>query len=396
MEGIPPRNQTAEGSVSHAPSRHSRVGACEYRRNTSRKVLSPTAVLLGLLLVLGMASAARATTLTASSVSQQTVDFGLPRTQVVSGLDLEAACQVVATYEGLVILDGQSAGAFISVDPGQCAITVYVLGVALSLPILDETPLGRYHFDIVGVTIANFGIADVSVDLLTSLAANYAGSSPVISPEPVALSWTQWGTSALTVAADSGSSGDSLFLSAPYAVSMTFGVGASVQALGLTVWSANLATLGAVAGTPSLSIPVTVDLRPSTVAVSGGWAPSPYSLQVNWTPNTDSDFAGYRIAVQDNGSPPVVYSDVSQASSSITVPAEAGQTYTVTVVAVDQAGLASAQSTVSISTPLLSSVPAVVSGAAAPDATLVAVVFTLAVGVAAFLGYLAGRRRSRR
>ncbi len=399
MLGISPSYEKPERNVSHALSRHRATGACEYQRNARRKLLSATAVLLSLLVVLGLANAARATGLTVSSVSQATVDFGLPRTQVVSGLDLEAACQVVVAYEGVNVLDGQSAGTFLTVDPGQCAITAYVLGVALSLPILDETPLGRYHFDIVGVTIANFGIADVSVDLLTSLAANYAGGSQVISPEPASLAWSQWGTSTVTVAADSGSSGDSLLLAAPYTISMAFGVGASVQALGLTVWSANLVTLGAVAGTPSVTIPVSVDLRPSSVPVTGGWAPSPYSLQVNWTPNTDSDFAEYRISVRDNGSAAVEYADASQASSSLTVAAEPGRNYTVTVAAVDQAGLVSTQSVVTIPTPLPASAPGNsqnIGTMGAPNATQVLVVLILTAVVAGILGYVVGRRRRRR
>ncbi len=396
MEGIRPPNEPPKRSVSHAPSPHGRIEACEYQRNVSRKVLSSAAFILCLLVVLGIAGTASATTLTASSVSQQTVDFGLPRTQVVSGLDIEAACQVAATYGGLSVLDGQSADTFISVGPGQCAITVYVLGVALSLPILDETPLGRYHFDIVGVTIANFGIADVSVDLLTSLAANYAGSSQVINAQPVALGWSQWGTSTVTVAADSGGSGDSLTLSAPYTVAMTFGVGASVQALGLTVWSANLVTLGAVAGTPSVAIPVSVDLRPSSVPLTGGWAPSPYSLQVNWTPNSDSDFSEYRITVQENGTAPLVYTDNSQASSSLTMPAEPGRTYAIGVVAVDQAGLVSSRSVVTVTTPPSPSTTGNLSEAGMPNGTQIVVLFLLAAIVAGILGYLAGQRHRRR
>lgn len=333
----------------------------------------------------------------ASSVARQTVDFGLPRTQVVTGLDLEAACQAVVTYEGVNVLDGQSADTFLSTDPGPCAITVYVLGVALSLPILDETPLGRYHFDIAGVTIANFGIADVSVDLLTSLSAGYAGDSQVISPEPVALSWPQWGTSAVTVAANSGGSGDSLSLSAPYTFSMAFGVGASVQALGITVWSANLATLGAVAGSPAIPIPVSVDLRPSSVSVTGHWAPSPYSIQVNWTPNTDTDFAAYRIAVQSNDSGPLVYEEYSQAASSATLPAEPGRNYTVTVAAVDQAGLVSASFVVVIHTPVpaASNTAGGVASSGAPDLTLMLVLFVAILVGSNVVSYRLGRHRRR-
>ena len=362
--------------------------------SASREVTVGGCVFMTLVLVLAVFASHP---VAASAVSRQTVDFGLPRTQVVTGLDLEAACQAIVTYQGVNVLDGQSADTFLSTDPGPCAITVYVLGVALSLPILDEPPLGRYHFDIAGVTIANFGIADVSVDLLTSLSASYMGGSQVISPDPLGLSWSQWGTSTVTVAANSGASGDSLSLFAPYTFSMTFGVGASVQALGLTVWSANLATLGAVAGSPAIPIPVSVDLRPSSVSVTGHWAPSPYSIQVNWTLNTDTDFAAYRIAVQSNDSGPLVYEEYSQAAASSTLPAEPGRNYTITVAAVDRAGLVSAPFVVVIHTP----VPAApntaggVASSGAPDLSLLLVLFVAILVGSNAVSYRLGRHRRR-
>lgn len=332
-------------------------------------------VLVGLSLVLVSLASPVAS---ASGVTQTSVDFGVPRTQIVSGLDFEAACKVAATSADTSVIDGQTSNSFSSVSPGACAITVYVLGIPIGLPVLNETPLGRYSFYIPGVSGFTFGLADVSIDLVTVLFANYTGSSPVLSSVPSGLTWSTWGASPVTIAAHSGAEGDSLSFQAPYTLSMTFAVGVSVYVLGLAVWSVNLASLGSIAGTPAVPIPVSVDLRPTRVAVTGGWAPSPYLLQVNWTPNTDTDFSSYRVSVQD-GQSGHTYAVDSQAASTLTMPASPGRTYNFTVEAVDQSGMVSTASTLTIRTPSAPTPGATVnvSPAGAPDATQFGVIFVL-------------------
>ncbi len=336
------------------------------------------------LVLVGFASPA----VSASGVTQTTVDFGVPRTQIVSGLDFEAACQVAASAANIAVIDGQASNSFISVSPGACAITVYVLGIPISLPVLNETPLGRYSFYIPGVSGFTFGLADVSIDLVTGLFANYTGSSPILSSAPSGLTWSTWGASPVTIVAHSGGEGDSLSLQAPYTLSMTFAVGVSVFVLGLAVWSVNLASLGSIAGTPAVPIPISVDLRPTRVAVTGGWAPSPYLLQVNWTPNTDADFARYRVSVQDAQSQ-YAYAVYSQAASTLTIPASPGRTYNVTVEAIDQSGLISTSSMLTIPTPSAPPPSLAVGGSPAgePNATQFAVALALMV----VIGFVAGR-----
>src|SRR5207245_2442032 len=113
----------------------------------SLSVVGRTAPLIIIGLLLGMGGLALLTpTASAGEVLQQSVDFGIPRTQVVSGLDFEAGCRVSTTYQGIEVLDGATGGSFIATAPGPCAIKVYVLGVPISLPLLNSTPLGRFPF----------------------------------------------------------------------------------------------------------------------------------------------------------------------------------------------------------------------------------------------------------
>jgi len=286
----------------------------------------------------------------AQSFMEQPVDFGVPRTQVVDGLDVEFACRVVVTGESVTVLDSAEASVSIGLAPGRCAITLHILGVAVPVPLLNLTPLGRLQISIPGVAGFTFGLADVSIDLVTGLSANYTGTSSAVTPSPTEMAWSQWGAKSVTMSAHAGGEGNSLLVAIPYTFWMTLAIGVSVLVLGVPVYSVNLVDVGTFQGTPAVAVPVTVDRRPSRVATVEGWAPSAETVQVNWTPNQDSDFASYRVRLAD-GASSYVFAVDTQGASTLTMPAARGTDYTVSVFVVDRAGQTSVDRSVQVRTP---------------------------------------------
>ena len=358
--------------------------------------VSRTAPLIVIGLFLGLGGLALLTPrASASEVLQQSVYFGVPRTQVVSGLDFEAACRVSTTYQAIDVLDGATGGSFIAAGPGPCAITVYVLGVPISLPLLNSTPLGRYPFSLPGVAGFTFGLGDVTIDLVTSLLASYSSAVGTLSVSPVDLAWTRWGSSSFTTSSHSGAEGDTLSLAAAFRLSMGFSIGVSVYVLGLRVFSFDLAPIGTFDGTPVVNVPVSVDLKPTHATVTGGWAPSPYSIQANWTPKGDSDFAAYRVRVADSTSSYVFLVD-SQNSGFMTVPASPNRTYTVTVTVVDRTGQTSGSNSAVVRTPVLPPPPSTRTPASAgADWTFFVLGIALAFVAGLAVGYVVQRFRRR-
>lgn len=286
--------------------------------------------------------------------TEQPVDFAVSRTAVVSGLGVEVACRVLATTESITVLDAGEASSSVGVAPGRCTVTVYVLDVPVPVPILNLIPLGRLSFRIPGVAGFTFGLADVSIDLVTALSANYTGASSIVTPRPTDMVWLHWGANTVTISAHSGTEGNSLSVAVPYTFSMAFAIGVTVYALGLPAFSADLADVGTFAGTPAVVMPVTVDRRPSRIAGIEGWAPSAGAVQVNWTPNEDADFGSYRVRLEGGGSS-YVYAVDTQGSTTLMMPATMDTDYTASVVVVDRAGQVSATSSVQVHTPSSSS-----------------------------------------
>lgn len=325
----------------------------------------------------------------ADQVLQETVDFGVPQTTVVTGLDFQATCSVVASYQGIVLLDESSSVGSIGVGPGSCSVVVTVLGVPISLPILKTTPLGRFSF-LLPVSLP-LGLGDVSIDLVTGLYASYAGTSPALDVAPHDIEWTSWGTTAFGLQSHAGTEGDLLALTAPYQLAMSFGVGVSVTVLGLRVFTVDLASLGSFIGSPVVDTPVTVDLRPTHVNIVAAAAPDSNSIQVSWTQNQDSDFASYRVVVNDDANRYVFVVD-SQGTTSLTVPARPDKTYAVQVGVVDRAGQISSWSSGSVTTP---AAPPAQSASRGMDSFGAFLIPLTVIGwiVGPLVGWFAGRRR---
>lgn len=304
-------------------------------------------VVIALVLVGGLLPALG--TARADPVLSQDVLFGVPRTELAPGLDFEAACAVTASYQGVAMLDGESDSTFLAVSPGSCDIAVYILGIRIAVPLADETPLGRTSYYLPGIGGITFGLADVSIDLVTGLRAEYTGDASTVNVSPGTSDWDQWGVVHPTVTAHSGQRGSVLSTTAPHTLSFTFGVGVSVYFLGFRLYSWD-ETLAAVPGSPRIDIPVTIDLMPNSATLTTATAPSPYSLQVAWTRSSDSDFAAYEISVE-SGASRHVYLVEDPAETTLTIPAAATTRYTVQVIVIDRAGQKASSDSRTVATP---------------------------------------------
>jgi hypothetical protein len=123
-----------------------------------------------------------------------------------------------------------------------------------------------------------------------------------------------------------------------------------VYAFGLRLFSASLASLGTVVGTPALDVPVAVDRVPSPVTASA-WGPAPGEIRLNWTANTDDDFAHYRIVVAPAEGTELVFLVEDPAATNVHLPASPDTAYMIHVFAVDRAGQSSNASSVPLRTP---------------------------------------------
>jgi hypothetical protein len=316
------------------------------RKRRPRAALGSALVLL--LLASSLAGMARSTS--ADSVLEQSVAFGLPRTQVVYGFDFEASCHVSVSYKSLDMLDGHMGYSFFATSPGACAITAYVLGVPVSLPVADMTPLGRLHFSIPGVSGFTFGLADITFDLGIGLRAALRAQPAVATVTPSSVEWTEWGTAPLAVQAHAGGQGDTLSITFPYMLSMTFSVGVSVFAFGFKILSVDFFQLGVVTGTPEVALPVSIDLRPTQVSIIGAGADAPDLIHINWAENLDMDFASYRLMVADNLTTFIVVIE-SRSQTHLILPALPGHVYQITVNVLDIRGQSSVGTYQRVTTP---------------------------------------------
>ena len=353
------------------------------RRNSVGAMSGMRAILILSLTLAGLATLPAA----ADEVRETAVSFGIPRREVAPGLDVAAACGVVAAYEGLALRDGGTDETFLALSPGPCEITVYVLGAGIALPIVNSAPIGRTSYLIPGVGGITLGLADVSIDLLVSVDARQTSEVDGLAVTPTSASWSRWGTTTFAVAASMDSTVSTRHLGLPFNVTMNLSVGVSVFAFGIRLYSAALASLGAAEGTPALDIPVVVDLKPSAVTASA-WGPTHAAIRVNWTQNTDDDFAYVRIVVAPDGGTATVFLVEDSAATSTEVPAFPATDYRIEVSVVDRGGQVSDVSTVTVRTP-----PENVRGA--PEGTNVLGVVAVSLLVGFGLGFLARRWKTK-
>ena len=315
------------------------------RPTRSRAAVTWPALLMAGLAILPLSAGAQG-----SPIQAQSVLLGLPRTALVPGfLDFEAACRVTASYQGVSMRDGESASTFLAVAPDACDMAVYVLGIRLALPVASATPLGRTSYSIPGVSGFTFGLGDVSVDLTTSLRGDSTPSASTLSVSPSAMDWPIWGAVPTMITAQSGLRGSTLVTTAPYTLSLAFGLGVSVYALGLRIYSWD-ATVATAAGTPLVEIPVSIDLPPSVPEIGGVAALSPYLVQVTWTQNHDDDFTAYEVSVSGGAEPHVLL--VSDASrTSLRMDAAPATDYVFVVTVVDGSGQRATSTSSRVTTP---------------------------------------------
>jgi len=216
-----------------------------------------------------------------NEILQQSVSFGLPKTDAQSWLAMSATCGVAATYERLSLAFEESVDTFLNMAPGSCDITVYVLGIAVPIPILNSTPLGRNFFRIPGFATLTLGVADLSVDLVTVLAANRDETNPEFIA-PSSLSWPIWGMQVFSVTDRFDGEKDTLLTYVPH---LSFSLGASVFILGVQVYGTDIVQLSDIAGTPSVAIPISAHrapMSPILVVAAVGTVVGPAGFAIGW------------------------------------------------------------------------------------------------------------------
>ncbi len=285
------------------------------------------------------------------------VSFGIQRLTLINDtLAFSATCNITVSMESIKVQDGRTGQTYLDVGPGPCTVTLYIFNVSLTVPILIATPLGTaYSVKIPGVSGLTAGLVDVYLDLTVNLTATYEDMGLGLGTDRPTIQWDHWGPDDLVpinITADVGGTGDTKLFPAPYDIDATLGLGVSVKLLDVLQFPPwDFANLD-FPGTPPVAIPVAVDLPPSPVAIAGAWAPGPYSLQVNWTPTHDNDFAAYDLRIRG---PSTDYTTTirDRSQSTLTLPAAPGTTYSMDLWAVDGAGQVSRMSSHTVATPHL-------------------------------------------
>ncbi len=282
------------------------------------------------------------------------VSFGIQRLTLINGtLAFSATCNITVSMGALKVNDGRTGQSYLDIGPGPCNLTLYILNVSVTIPVVDAIPLGTpYSIKVPGVSVLTGGLADVYLDLSVNITATYLDMGNGLGTDRPSVQWDHWGADDLTlinITANVGGTGDTKLLPAPYGFEASLGLGVSVVALGIIQLGPWNVTSLPFPGTPPVAIPVAVDLPPDPVTITGAWAPSPYSLQVNWTPNSNSDLAAYDLRVRGASTDYVTIHNPSR--STVSLPASPGTTYTLDLWAVDAAGQLSRVSTTTVTTP---------------------------------------------
>jgi len=146
---------------------------------------------------------------------------------------------------------------------------------------LHSTPLGRHSFRIPGFAVLTYGLADLSVDLVTNLTANRNGTDTEF-VAPSSLAWPAWGMNVFNVTDQFNGEKEVLLAYEPH---LSFGIGASVSVVGVQIYGTDVVHVGDVAGTPTFAIPISARRPPVSsilmIAVVGGIV-GPAGFAVGW------------------------------------------------------------------------------------------------------------------
>ena len=321
------------------------------------------------------------------------VHFDVPQADLIPGAAaVRASCDVNASGETLVLLAGDSERSTIAASPGPCAIAVLLVGVDVTLPVFNTTPLGKSSFYIPGISTVTLGIVDLSVDLVTSLNATSRVADGIADVLPDETVWTGWGAKRILVRGEDGvGSVATSKLNTTFTYTMSLGL--TVYALSIEVYHLNLARIGSFAGAPSLVTDLSVDLRPHALRLDVPAGVAFDRATLSWSGIVDSDIDHLELWLTD-GAADVSYR-LAAAATAAEVTLRPSTHYDARIVSVDGSGQRAVSPAVGFDTPAGPGSGAAPGVEAQGSAVFAWTMVTLAglSGVVGFAwGFLRGRR----
>lgn len=330
----------------------------------------------------------------ASVVGPVRIHFEIPTVTVIPALaTFRASCDLWAEGEEAVLLSGAVGRVDLGAQPGNCTMVLNILGLDVVIPTITTTPLGRSSF------VFPIPLADVSVDLETALDSNtIVAPADVAYVTPSEIPWPSWGVQRLAV---TGAAGEGELLRGELNTTFTYSVrlGLTVAFFGAEVYHADLSSLGAYRGTPSLETDVVVDLVPHVLSLGTPEDVTHANATLTWSGTVDADVDHLELWVVGGGWN-VSYRVDDPAVQRLTISVVPSTAYRVWLRAVDGSGQASTSAAgdfVSASAPPPDDGNADGGNGLSPasgDALTIALV-ALAV-LAALVGYGVGLLRGRR
>ncbi len=280
----------------------------------------------------------------------QTVHFEVPGKDLIAGVAaFRASCDAVASGEPLSLLDNGSVRTTVAASPGDCSMILVLLGIDVAIPTITTTPIGRSSAYLPGVSLPTLGLADVSLDLQTSMnSTTRVVDAGVAAVTPTEANWTTWGAQRLVVQGAHGygsAVASSLETTFTYAVSLSL----TIWVAGIQVYQTGLTDFGAYAGTPSLTTSLAVDLLPHPLRLGPATDVTHEGASLNWTGVIDPDTDHLELWVTD-GSTNVSYRITDRVVSSMSLPLRPQTTYHAWLVTVDRGGQASVSNGVTFTT----------------------------------------------
>jgi len=264
------------------------------------------------------------------------VGFEVPGTDLIPNVAaVRASCHLNASGEAIVLLANGTVRSTLAAAPGPCTIVLVLLGVDITLPIFNTTPLGRSSFYVPGIATLSFGIVDLTLDLVTSLnsTSRVAGGIAAVSPEVVV--WSTWGAHRISVDATDGV-GSIARSDLNTTFTYTMSIALTVYLLSIELFHRDLAAIGSFDGTPSLVTGLSVNLRPHALALETPSNVDADSASLSWSGTVDSDVDHLELRLTDATSN-VTYR-VPPTATHVDVLLRPSTHYEARIVSVDQAG----------------------------------------------------------
>ena len=273
-----------------------------------------------------------------TDVTTVRIHFEIPSVTIIPAVaSFRGSCDLWATGENLTLLAAEATRTSLETSPAECTMVLTILGLDVAIPTIATTPLGRSSLAF------PIPLADVSVDLLTSLASTTRISTPsVATVEPENLTWTAWGARTLTVAGSPGEGGRvETTMNSTFTYSVSLGL--TIAFFGAPLVQANLTSLGSYLGTPSLETSLVVDLVPRALQLVGVEAITHEAATVTWSGVVDADVIRLELLVEGGGWN-VTYRIEDPSSASLRISVIPETAYVVRIVVVDEAGQRSTSS----------------------------------------------------